>query len=164
MIFAGSMMVCRKCDAGAKGLKAVLKRSGGSVRIMPDEMSPLKVIFEKGRGSLVFRIGLADTEPSPKKENRYSREYLNKILQSETPDAHEEQRARQRSAQKCQVISIDLESQSGEFKGSGEEEYSATLTACTCKDFIMRNLPCKHIYRLAHELGRFDLKTGKWNK
>lgn len=35
--------------------------------------------------------------------------------------------------------------------------YHTTLTSCTCPDFAERQLPCKHMYRLAEELGYFDL-------
>lgn len=35
--------------------------------------------------------------------------------------------------------------------------YHTTLTSCTCQDFIKRNLPCKHMYRLAAELEIFPL-------
>ncbi len=36
---------------------------------------------------------------------------------------------------------------------SGSNDYEVSLTNCTCMDFSIRNLPCKHIYRLALELG-----------
>lgn len=35
--------------------------------------------------------------------------------------------------------------------------YHTTLTSCTCPDFKERNVPCKHMYRLANELGYFSL-------
>ncbi len=35
--------------------------------------------------------------------------------------------------------------------------YHTTLTSCTCPDFKERNVPCKHMYRLANELGYFLL-------
>lgn len=34
--------------------------------------------------------------------------------------------------------------------------YDVTLNSCTCHDFEVRQLPCKHIYRLAFELGFLD--------
>ena len=34
--------------------------------------------------------------------------------------------------------------------------YNVTLASCTCYDFESRHLPCKHIYRLASELGMLD--------
>lgn len=50
---------------------------------------------------------------------------------------------------------IDYEQQVGRFFGSEPEPYVTTLNACTCMDFQRRNLPCKHMYRLALELGAF---------
>lgn len=51
--------------------------------------------------------------------------------------------------------SIDRESKTGVFEGSGKEPYHVTLESCTCGDFRRRKLPCKHMYRLAMELGEF---------
>lgn len=51
--------------------------------------------------------------------------------------------------------SIDKENKSGVFEGSGKEPYHVTLESCTCGDFKRRKLPCKHMYRLAMELGEF---------
>lgn len=36
---------------------------------------------------------------------------------------------------------------------TGSDDYEVSLTNCTCMDFSLRHLPCKHIYRLALELG-----------
>lgn len=40
---------------------------------------------------------------------------------------------------------------SGDFRGL-ENDYHTTLTTCECMDFQRRAKPCKHMYRLAHEL------------
>lgn len=48
-------------------------------------------------------------------------------------------------------LSVDLENKCATFEGSGKVPYAVTLNSCTCRDFIMRKLPCKHIYRLALE-------------
>lgn len=50
-------------------------------------------------------------------------------------------------------LSVDVQSQSGAFAGSGKSPYETTLETCTCSDFIRRKIPCKHMYRLAIELG-----------
>ena len=34
----------------------------------------------------------------------------------------------------------------------GENFYSVSMTSCTCPDFINRQKPCKHIYKLHHVL------------
>lgn len=69
-----------------------------------------------------------------------------------------EQTKRQSSAagSKLTPISIDTVNFSGTFKGSCGQ-YSTTLSECECIDFHRRELPCKHMYRLAYELGIFSL-------
>lgn len=54
---------------------------------------------------------------------------------------------------KSSEIEIDQLSESATIKGSGSNPYHVTLNSCTCFDFESRKLPCKHIYRLASELG-----------
>ena len=49
--------------------------------------------------------------------------------------------------------SIDRGNMTGIFPGSSSAPYVTSLESCTCGDFIRRKLPCKHIYRLAIELG-----------
>jgi len=49
-------------------------------------------------------------------------------------------------------FTVDADSQSGSFVGRGGEVYNTTTTNCTCKDFLNRGEPCKHIYRLVAEL------------
>lgn len=48
---------------------------------------------------------------------------------------------------------IDKHTMTGCFPGSGSTAYTTSLESCTCGDFVRRKLPCKHIYRLAIELG-----------
>lgn len=59
------------------------------------------------------------------------------------------------SAQKISAskIQLDIDNKSCVISGSSETPYNVTLTSCTCGDFIARRLPCKHIYRLAIDLG-----------
>lgn len=45
------------------------------------------------------------------------------------------------------------------FAGSGKKPYTATLSKCTCNDFVKRKLPCKHMYSLAHQLGYIELQA-----
>ena len=51
------------------------------------------------------------------------------------------------------ILSIDKVSGYAVIKGSGSDPYECTLNECTCVDFAMRGLPCKHIYALADEMG-----------
>lgn len=53
-------------------------------------------------------------------------------------------------------VTISPEEQTAKIVGS-DGTYDVTLNSCTCHDFQMRQLPCKHIYKLAFELGYFEL-------
>lgn len=44
-------------------------------------------------------------------------------------------------------------------KADDYDEFEVTLENCTCKDFIFRHKPCKHMYKLANELGIFVKKN-----
>lgn len=74
-------------------------------------------------------------------------------------DCHntDDQQKRQSSAKKssCTPTLIDFTSKSGQFKGSSGN-HTTTLGHCSCIDFNRRKLPCKHMYRLAMELGVID--------
>lgn len=66
-----------------------------------------------------------------------------------------EQVKRQKSALRLDVQAIDATTQTGKIN-----KYDVSLTGCSCRDFQLRKKPCKHMYRLAHELGVFHL-SGK---
>ena len=68
-----------------------------------------------------------------------------------------EQRKRQASAvdYKMTPLSLDRDSQTCQIQGSGKVPYNVSLAECTCSDFTRRKKPCKHMYRLAMELGIF---------
>jgi hypothetical protein len=72
----------------------------------------------------------------------------------EEAHSHEGQDSRKASAKKVALtpISIDRAAQSAEFSGA-HGHYRTTLDSCNCGDYRSRRLPCKHIYRLAIELG-----------
>ena len=53
---------------------------------------------------------------------------------------------------KVTILELDEDSQSAIFKGSSSN-YVTMLNYCTCADYARRHYPCKHIYRLAIELG-----------
>lgn len=73
---------------------------------------------------------------------------------------HSDQQKRLISAQKaeCTPLNIDREKQTGVFSGR-RGLYNVMLNQCNCGDFIRRHLPCKHIYRLAIELGLVNLQA-----
>jgi uncharacterized Zn finger protein len=58
-----------------------------------------------------------------------------------------------RNDNRITIISINRESKTGVFQGTSWTKYKVSLKSCTCADFEQRKLPCKHIYRLAYELG-----------
>ena len=68
------------------------------------------------------------------------------------------------SAQRANLtpLKLDSENKRAEFQGTSEV-YDADLTQCSCRDFLLQRSPCKHMFRLAMELGLLDLDfdTGK---
>lgn len=52
--------------------------------------------------------------------------------------------------------SVDKDAQTAVYKGG---RYHVTLNSCTCVDFSRTRRPCKHIYRLAMELGLLEDNT-----
>lgn len=52
----------------------------------------------------------------------------------------------------CTPVNMDPKTYLGIFQGK-KVRYETSLTECECFDFQQNTLPCKHIYRLALELG-----------
>lgn len=78
-----------------------------------------------------------------------------------------EQVKRMQSAKglKTSIVSLDTAAGTIEIQGSEAEPYKATLKECGCADFMRRQLPCKHIYALAIEMGMLeDSEIKKSNK
>lgn len=69
----------------------------------------------------------------------------------------EDSKKRILSAQKPDLTPLRLDQEDGlaYFQGS-HGRYETFLDYCPCGDFKRRKLPCKHIYRLAMELGLFE--------
>lgn len=86
---------------------------------------------------------------------RYDKSRLALLRMSADMDSDPEQIKRRESAQKIKASAIQLDraAKSALFYGSGKKPYSTTLESCTCRDYALRHLPCKHIYRLKTELG-----------
>lgn len=76
------------------------------------------------------------------------------IKASDDIDSHPDQIKRMEKAKEAKMapLSIDRENQTALFAGSGKKPYETTLNSCTCRDYFVRRLPCKHIYRLRMEL------------
>lgn len=77
---------------------------------------------------------------------------------AENKSLHSEygQLQRQQRATTFTMDSIDVENQTGKRK-----DYDVSLERCTCVDFSQRGKPCKHMYRLAIELGIFSVDEEK---
>ena len=77
------------------------------------------------------------------------------------PEVHESSDAKKRiaSAQKADLTPLKIEAREdktyGYFQGR-HGRYETSLEFCPCGDFHIRQMPCKHIYRLAMELHLID--------
>ena len=82
------------------------------------------------------------------------------FFSAENKSLHEEyeQLQRQQRATELQLDSIDRDARTGKIK-----TYDVSLDGCTCVDFSRRHKPCKHMYRLAIELGIFSVDTEKFS-
>ena len=64
-------------------------------------------------------------------------------------------------------VNIDKGNETAVISGSASNPYNVSLSSCDCSDFSIRGLPCKHIYRLALDLGylsdlpEYDKSLGK---
>jgi len=101
---------------------------------------------------LAVELGLIEIIKRP--SGGYNRDDIAEIKNSVDMDNHPEQVKRQKSAMdnKCVPTEINYEVKTAIFTGSGKEPYKTTIDSCTCRDFFVRRLPCKHIYRLRYEL------------
>ena len=99
---------------------------------------------------LALELGVIDII----KRRSYDKDTLKKIKQSSDIDNEPDQLKRQKSSMsaKCTPAEIDYENRTAIFKGSGKNPYTTTESTCTCRDYFVRRLPCKHIYRLRYEL------------
>ena len=74
------------------------------------------------------------------------------VVNSDDVDKHPEQVKRQKSAAKCKIIEINNDEQIAIFEGSGKTPYTTSISKCSCRDYALRRLPCKHIYSLRQKL------------
>lgn len=49
-------------------------------------------------------------------------------------------------------------------QGTSGNTYTTTLNSCTCPDFIHRGIPCKHMYRVAVELGQLCALSNNFDR
>ena len=90
------------------------------------------------------------------KRPSFNKSIVDEIKSSCDVDNHPEQLKRQKSgmSKKCDPVELNRLDGTGIFSGSGKKPYETTTDSCTCRDFFVRRLPCKHIYRLRHELSK----------
>lgn len=64
---------------------------------------------------------------------------------------------RRKRSHLLKLLELEPYEPSAFFQGSRKDPYLTTLTSCSCKDFALGHgsYPCKHIFRLAEELGLF---------
>jgi hypothetical protein len=74
----------------------------------------------------------------------------------DNPD--QQKRANSALAKELTPLSLDVDNGCAVFAGSGGNVYETWLNECTCIDFHIRGsvAPCKHMYRLAMEMGLFS--------
>lgn len=68
---------------------------------------------------------------------------------------HAQKRIKSAKSAKLTPVMVDTTDHYAYFQGS-HGRYETWLDSCPCGDFIRYKLPCKHIYRLAMELGIID--------
>ncbi len=76
------------------------------------------------------------------------------------PEIHTADHALKRikSAQSAKLTPLKFEPENScAFFQGGHGQYTTFLDSCTCMDFQRSKKPCKHIYRLAIELGLMDI-------
>lgn len=71
-------------------------------------------------------------------------------------DEYAQKRIKSAKSAKLTPVSIDEENLCGVFTGS-HGRYLTSLEGCPCGDFRRAKRPCKHMYRLAMELGLLDV-------
>ena len=103
---------------------------------------------------LALELGVIDIVKRP----TFDKDKLADIKESSDIDNEPDQLKRQKSGMsaKCTPVEIDFENKTAIFKGSGKTPYTTTETTCTCRDYFVRKLPCKHIYRLRYELSNHN--------
>ena len=140
-----------------KGWEETIGKLCDEAILWQTNLSPQKA---EGNSFYGIQIDLNVIERHIKSIDDYNKEKekLARIKASDDINNEPDQLKRQKSAlsSKCTPAEVDHVNQTGIFKGSGKKPYNTTLNSCTCRDYFVRRLPCKHMYRLAMELGLFE--------
>lgn len=88
----------------------------------------------------------------------FDKDKVAEIKKSSDIDNEPDQLKRQKSgmSSKCNPSEINYDKKTAIFSVSGKSPYITTLDTCTCRDYFVRRLPCKHIYRLRYELSNHN--------
>lgn len=85
--------------------------------------------------------------------------YLNKWDESVHNMPDQQKRRESAKSQDMQILSLNVKAKSGNIKSRSGSVYQVTTEDCTCTDFKMRKLPCKHMYMLDLALEKELLKA-----
>ncbi len=101
---------------------------------------------------LAVELGIIEIFKRPS----FNKEDIEIIKNSSDIDTHPAQVKRYERGMefKKRQFAIDFENKTASFLGSGSTLYKVTIDSCTCRDFLTRDLPCKHIYRLRYEVSK----------
>lgn len=114
-----------------------------------DRKLPCKHIYR-----LASELGVIEIIKRP----NFDKDKVEEIKNSSDVDNEPDQIKRQKSgmSSKCTPTEINYQDETALFSGSGKSPYVTTPNSCTCRDYFIRRLPCKHIYRLRHELNNHN--------
>lgn len=84
----------------------------------------------------------------------------------EYSDAAQQQNRKNKAKFENMVVrSLDRAAKTAVIESAdGENFYSVSLTSCTCPDFINRQKPCKHIYKLQNVLNEAPAAENSGNR
>jgi len=111
-----------------------------------------ELVFEGAIICILFAFVIAILLSPFKKRNRWTFEKWQSKIHYEPEQVKRILRAQEPNFSN-RILAIDKKNKIIVIQGSEERPYIATPVSCTCQDFAKRHLPCKHIYRLAIELG-----------
>ncbi len=124
---------------------------------LADEIQTLEHKIEYQESVLKSILPLYDFEKS-KIHNKF--EYFQEMWMTWGVEIHSQpyQLKRQQRATDSIYTPLSFNGNTGKayFRGK-ETDYFTSLLKCECMDFQRRNLPCKHMYRLAYELDVYML-------
>ena len=86
--------------------------------------------------------------------------FFEEYSNNKTTDPEQIQRRRRACAPRLKPLKLNERDEVAVFRGAGGERYTTSLKECQCIDFERRQRPCKHMFRLAHELGYECLGEG----